>query len=87
LFGPQSQTLPVARFIRTYKDYKADRENPPVVPSTLLLDESVEPIRDFILVSFLLIERRRRETETATVNRAQALAIYGQNGVFGSSTS
>jgi len=53
LFGRQSKTLPVARFIRTYKDYKIDRENPPVVPSTLLLDESVEPIRDFILVSFL----------------------------------
>ena len=70
--------MPVVRFIRTYKDYKVDRENPPVVPSTLLLDERVEPIRDFILVSFLLIERRRRETETATVNRAQALATYGQ---------
>ncbi|KAH8987138.1 hypothetical protein EDB86DRAFT_3211706 [Lactarius hatsudake] len=28
LFGPQSKTLPVARFIRTYKDYKADREKP-----------------------------------------------------------
>lgn len=87
MFGPQSNTLPVARFIRTYKDYKVNRENPPVVPSTLLLDERVEPIRDFILVSFLLIERRRRETETATVNAAQAHAIYGQNGVFGSSTS
>ncbi|KAH9052980.1 hypothetical protein EDB83DRAFT_1185978 [Lactarius deliciosus] len=82
LFGPQSKTLPVARFIRTYKDYKADRENPPVVPSTLLLDESAEPIRDFILVSFLLLERRRRETETATVNRADSLAVFGQSSGF-----
>ncbi|KAI9463221.1 hypothetical protein BJY52DRAFT_1115801 [Lactarius psammicola] len=81
LFGPQSKTLPVARFIRTYKDYKTDRENPPRVPSTLLFDERVEPIRDFILVSFLLLERRRRETETATVNRADSLAIWGQNSV------
>ena len=87
MFGPQSKTLPVARFIRTYKDYKIDRENPPVVPSTLLLDESVEPIRDFIVVSFLLLERRRRETETATVNHAQAFAVFAQNGAFGSSTS
>jgi hypothetical protein len=76
LFGPQSKSQPVARFIRSYKDFKVDRENPPVVPSTLLLDESVESIRDFIVISFLLLERRRRETETDTVNRAQAYA-YG----------
>jgi len=72
----------VARFIRSYKDFKVDRENPPVVPSMLLLDESVEPIRDFVVISFLLLERRRRETETATVNHAQSYAIYGQNGAF-----
>jgi len=81
LFGPQSKTQPVARFIRSHKDYKADRENAPVVPSTLLLDESVEPIRDLIVVSFLLLERRRRENETATVNMAQSYAILGQQGV------
>lgn len=68
----------MARFIRSYKDYKADRENPPVVPSTLLLDKSVEPIRDFIVISFLLLERRRRVNEIANVNQAQ-FAIYGQN--------
>jgi hypothetical protein len=72
----------VARFIRSYKDFKVDRENPPVVPSTLLLDESVEPIRDFIVISFLLLERRRRETETATVNQARTAGIYGQFGAF-----
>ena len=48
----------------------------------LLLDESVEPIRDFVVISFLLLERRRRETETATVNQAQSYAICGQTGVF-----
>jgi hypothetical protein len=72
----------VARFIRSYKDYKADRENPPVVPSTLLLDKSVEPIRDFIVISFLLLERRHRVTETATVNRAQAFAFYGPSNAI-----
>jgi hypothetical protein len=72
----------VVRFIRSYKDFKADRENPPVVPSTLLLGESVEPIRDFIVISFLLLERRRRETEAATVNQAQSYAILGQSGAF-----
>jgi len=82
LFGPQSKSQPVARFVRSYKDFKVDRENPPVVPSTLLLDESVESIRDFIVVSFLLLERRRRETETSTVNHAQAYAAYGQSGAF-----
>ena len=77
LFGPQSKSQPVARFVRSYKDIKVDRENPPVVPSTLLLDESVESIRDFIVISFLLLERRRREAETSTVNIIQASA-----GVF-----
>ena len=69
---------PVARFIRSHKDYKVNRESPPVVPSTLLLDETVEPIRDLILISFLLLERRRRETETSTVNRARSEAtVFG----------
>ncbi|KAH9995681.1 hypothetical protein BJV74DRAFT_757952, partial [Russula compacta] len=77
LFGPRSKTQPVARFICSHKDYKVNRENPPVVPSTLLLDESVEPIRDFIVISFLLLERRRRETETSTANRARSFALYG----------
>jgi hypothetical protein len=72
----------VARFIRKYRDIKVDRENPPVVPSTLLLDESVEAIRDFIVISFLLLERRRRENETSVVNQARAGAIYGQFGAF-----
>jgi hypothetical protein len=72
----------VARFIRSYKDFKIDRENPPVVPSMLLLDESVEPIRDFVIISFLLLERRRRETETATVNLARSYAISAQIGAF-----
>ncbi|KAF8501775.1 hypothetical protein F5888DRAFT_1609177 [Russula emetica] len=76
LFGPQSKTQPVARFIRSYKDYGVDRENPPVVPSTLLFDESVEHIRDLVVTSFLLLERRRRETETATVNRARSEAAF-----------
>lgn len=65
----------MARFIRSYKDYGLDRRNRPVVPSTLLIDESVEPIRDFVVISFLLLERRRRETETATVNRARSEGI------------
>lgn len=72
----------MARFVRSYKDFKVDRENPPVVSSTLLLDETVEPIRDFIVISFLLLERRRRETEAATVNQAQSYATFGQSGAF-----
>jgi hypothetical protein len=68
----------VARFIRSHKDYRVNRESPPVVPSTFLLDESVEPIRDLVLISFLLLERRRRETETSTVNLARTgAAVFG----------
>jgi hypothetical protein len=70
----------VARFIRSRKDYGVDRENPPVVPSMLLFDETVEPIRDLVVISFLLLERRRRETETETENRARWYAI-GQGNV------
>ncbi len=66
----------MARFIRSYRDYRVDRENPPVVPSTLLLDKTMEPIRDSVVVSFLLLERRRRETETATVNRAYSDTVF-----------
>jgi len=72
LFGPQSKT-PVSRFIRKHKDYKISLVNP-VVPSTLLLDESVEPIRDIILVSFLLLEHRRRKSKRATRAAVAAMA-------------
>jgi hypothetical protein len=72
----------VARFIRSYKDYRVDRESPPVVPSTLLFDGSVEPIRDLVVISFLLLERRRRETETSTINRARSQAAFSLSGVF-----
>jgi hypothetical protein len=48
----------------------------------LLLDQCVEHIRDFIVISFLLLERRRRETEAATINRAQSGAINGMFGAF-----
>jgi len=81
LLGPRSKTQPVARFIRSHRDYKADRENAFMVRSMLVLDESVVPIRDFIVVSFLLLERRRREIETATANMARSYATYGQHGV------
>ena len=72
----------MARFIRSYKDYRVDRESPPVVPSTLLFDESVEPIRDLVVISFLLLERRRRETETSTINRARSEAAFSLSGVL-----
>jgi hypothetical protein len=68
----------VARFIRSYKEYGVDRENPPVVPSTLLFDETVVPIRDFVVISFLLLERRRCENETETANRARPFAFFAQ---------
>ena len=68
----------MARFIRSYRDYGVDRENPPVVPSTLLFDDTVEPIRDFVVISFLLLERRRRENETETANRARPFALFAQ---------
>ena len=72
----------MARFVRSYKDYRVNRENPPVVPSTLLIDESVEPIRDLVVISFLLLERRRRETETATLNRARLETAFGWGSVL-----
>ena len=72
----------MARFIRSYKDYRVDRKSPPVVPSTLLFDESVEPIRDLVVISFLLLERRRRETETSTINRARSEAAFSLSGVL-----
>jgi len=77
LFSPQSKT-PVSRFIRKHKEYKISLMNPPVVPSTLLLDESVEPIRDIILVSFLLLEHQRRESQRASINQGLAAASMAQ---------
>ncbi|KAI0067176.1 hypothetical protein BV25DRAFT_1876918 [Artomyces pyxidatus] len=70
LFGPESKTEPVVRFVRARKELKG-----PGQPSILLVDDRVERMRDMIVVSFLLLERRRRENETETASRASALAI------------
>ena len=50
-------------------------ENPRVVLDTLLIDESVKPIQDLVVISFLLLERRRRKTGITTVKRARSEAL------------
>ncbi|KAI0043251.1 hypothetical protein FA95DRAFT_1575239 [Auriscalpium vulgare] len=67
LYGPQSKTEPIARFVRARKGQPQ--------PSMLLLDECAKRMRDMVVVSFLLLERRRRESEVETSSRAAALAI------------
>ncbi|KAI0043249.1 hypothetical protein FA95DRAFT_1467713, partial [Auriscalpium vulgare] len=62
LYGPQSTSEPMARFVRAAKMQAR--------PATLLLDERAEGVRDMVVVSFLLLERRRRESEVDTGGRA-----------------
>ena len=52
-----------------------------VVPSSLLVKVGMQDVQDEILLSFLLLERRRREKESDAVSRANAVAIdstFGQ---------
>ncbi|KZV75725.1 hypothetical protein PENSPDRAFT_56168 [Peniophora sp. CONT] len=85
LFATESKTEPVARFIRQHIDRSAD-DPTTIVPSKLLVGKSVQDIQDEIVVSFLLLERKRREKENDAVSRASAVAVdssFGQPVAIG----
>ncbi|KAI0321765.1 hypothetical protein OF83DRAFT_188345 [Amylostereum chailletii] len=75
LFLSESKKQPIARFTRAYKDFKASDHTPPVIPSRLLMDETAEEIMDEVVVSFLMLERRLRESTNEVTSRAAALAL------------
>ncbi|VDB84764.1 unnamed protein product [Peniophora sp. CBMAI 1063] len=79
LFAPESKSEPVARYTRQHADRSAD-DPTTVVPSRLLIKGSVQDVQDEIVVSFLLLERRRREKESDAVSRASAVAVDSSFG-------
>ncbi|TFY60652.1 hypothetical protein EVG20_g7342 [Dentipellis fragilis] len=69
-----SKSPPIALFQRSHPDRNSTKTPAHVVPAKLVLDARADEIRDLVVVSFLLIERRRREAEVESANRASALA-------------
>ncbi|THH21294.1 hypothetical protein EW146_g231 [Bondarzewia mesenterica] len=74
LFSAESKERPIARFRPALKNPEG-RKFPPLQPAQLLLDARADEIRDMVIVSFLLLERRRREASTESENRASAIAV------------
>ncbi|KAA1467561.1 hypothetical protein DENSPDRAFT_745194, partial [Dentipellis sp. KUC8613] len=67
-----SKSPPIARFQRSHPDRSSTKTPAHVSPAKLVLDARADEIRDLVLVSFLLIERRRREADVESANRASA---------------
>ncbi|KAI3618852.1 hypothetical protein WG66_000511 [Moniliophthora roreri] len=74
LFCESDKKQPIARFLKPApllnEEGKLGGE---WTPAKLVLDERAEEIQDLVVVSFLLLEKRRRATENSVGNRAEAL--------------
>ncbi|KAI0034425.1 hypothetical protein K488DRAFT_84043 [Vararia minispora EC-137] len=75
LFGPSSKTEPVARFEPSRRDPSVG-----VLPARLFISDNVEYCQDEIVVSFLLLERRRRTHEADGAARADSIALSASYG-------
>lgn len=72
LFSEDNKTRPIARFVPPQIDPKAPRGSPPVAPAKLLLDSLADEISDDVVVSFILLEAKKREKEIESGNRASS---------------
>lgn len=84
LFSSESKSQPIARFQRALKDPQG--VNHPVLrPAQLLFDPRADEIRDMVVVSFLILERRRRESSTESESRASVMAVSLSSSLASSS--
>ena len=77
LFDNQDKESPIASFTRSLK-YNNKQTDPPTEEfrdASITLDYRGVEIQNEVVLSFLLLERKRRTDEIATMSRAEALAI------------
>ncbi|TFK65898.1 hypothetical protein BDN72DRAFT_175756 [Pluteus cervinus] len=83
LFDKQNKETPIASFTKSRK-YRNRQTDPPTEEfrdASITLDSRGLEIQNEVVLSFLLLERKRRTDETATVSRAEALAIAPGEGL------
>ncbi|KAK0204761.1 hypothetical protein DFS33DRAFT_691339 [Desarmillaria ectypa] len=69
LYREDDKVQPISRFQKPRRT--ADST---YMPAQLIFDERGEEIRDLVVISFLVLEKSRREREHSTMNRADVLA-------------
>ncbi|KAI0749592.1 hypothetical protein C8Q80DRAFT_1218717 [Daedaleopsis nitida] len=71
---------PIARFIKSRKDHNTGK----TTPATLTFTARALQIRDDVVISFLFLERARRENETTAQNVGDVLSAPPLSAVTGS---
>ncbi len=70
---------PIARFVKPRKDHETGK----VTPATLLFTSRALQIRDDVVISFLFLEKSRRENETTSQNVGDVLSAPALSAVTG----
>ncbi len=70
LYREDDKIQPIARFRKSRRT--ADST---YTLAQLIFDERGEEIRDLIVISFLVLEKSRRQTENSTINLADVRAV------------
>ncbi|KAI0787947.1 hypothetical protein C8Q74DRAFT_1196903 [Fomes fomentarius] len=70
---------PIARFVKPRKEHKTGK----VTPATLLFTARALQIRDDVVISFLFLEKSRRENETTSQNVGDVLSAPALSAVTG----
>ncbi|KAK0469820.1 uncharacterized protein EV420DRAFT_68894 [Desarmillaria tabescens] len=68
LYREDDKIHPIARFQKPSRNAKSTQ-----TPARLIFDERGEEIRDLVVISFLVLERSRRETENSTAFIVQSM--------------
>ena len=82
LFSEDDKSEPLARFVKSRRviDRKATPPTTTWHNARLIMDPRCAAVQDLAIVSFLVLERKHRETEVSTTNRADAIASAHFNG-------
>lgn len=76
LYIESDKTSPIAQF-RKSRRIVDQVANAGEKPATLTVNNIGEEILDLVVISFLVLEKARRGTETSTLNRAEGAAFGG----------
>jgi hypothetical protein len=82
LFAEDDKKEPMARFIRSLNltNRKVTPHTTTYQPAQLVLDHRGAEAQDLVIISFLVLERRRREADNESGTRAGAMASVGSFG-------
>lgn len=74
LYSSEDKVNPIARFAKSRRNFSKDPSQKEFLPACLLVDDRGLPILDEIILSFLILERKRRINEVSAVSIADSHA-------------